>query len=227
MSLRDICICAVAALAVGCAGTSSEPPTTPDPITLEMVDMTAPDSFVAVFETSEGDFEVTFLREWSPAGVDRAYGLLANDFYAGARIYRMEPGFVAQFGFSGRPALDSLFREAYLPVEPVVASNTRGTISFARATTGTRSTQLFINLADNTRLDQGRMPGAVGYPPIGRLDEEGLQVTYGFYFAYRSDPPRQDSIARFGNDYLRRHYPQLDSIVSTRIVREWGGGEGG
>jgi len=38
---------------------------------------------------------------------------------------------------------------------------------------------------------------------------------------YRADAPRQDSIAAFGNGYLRRYYPQLDSIVRTRVIRRW------
>jgi hypothetical protein len=31
----------------------------------------------------------------------------------------------------------------------------------------------------------------------------------------------QDSIAQLGNEYLRRRYPQLDSIIGTRVIREW------
>ena len=48
-----------------------------------------------------------------------------------------------------------------------------------------------------------------------------LTVIDGFYGAYRDDAPRQDSMAAFGNDYLRRNYPQLDSIVSTRVISRW------
>ena len=41
-----------------------------------------------------------------------------------------------------------------MPDEPVKHQNERGTLSFARAGRGTRSTQLFVNLVDNTpRLD--------------------------------------------------------------------------
>ena len=160
------------------------------------------------------------LRAWSPAGVDRAYYLMANDFYAGARIYRVERGFVAQWGFSGDPVLDSTWRSHPVPDEPVVASNTRGVVSFARGGPRSRSYTLFVNLVDNPRLDTLEARGVLGYPPIGRIDR-GLDVIDGFYDAYREDPPRQDSIASFGNAYLRRHYPRLDSIVTTRVVRRW------
>jgi cyclophilin family peptidyl-prolyl cis-trans isomerase len=104
--------------------------------------------------------------------------------------------------------------------EPVVESNVRGTVSYARAGARTRSYTLFVNLVDNQRLDEIPAGGVVGYPPIGRV-VRGLDVIDGFYPGYTDDPPHQDSIAQQGNEYLRRRYPQLDSIVSTRILREW------
>ncbi len=188
--------------------------------TPEMLSARAPDSFVVEVVTSEGPFEITMHRAWSPAGVDRAYQLMTNDFYAGARIYRVESGFVAQWGYSGDPFLDSIWRSHPLPDEPVVVGNTRGVVSFARGGAESRSFTLFVNLADNTRLDVLELGGVVGYPPIGRI-RKGVEVIDGFYGAYRGDAPRQDSIGAFGNDYLRRHYPQLDSIVSTRVIRRW------
>lgn len=207
-----------AAVAVGLAACAGGGPLwEPTP---EMLAAPAPDSFVVEVVTSEGPFEITMHRAWSPAGVDRAHYLFANDFYAGARIYRVESGFVAQWGYSGAPFLDSIWRTRTLPDEPVVASNVRGVVSFARSGAETRSFMLFVNLADNLRLDTAEGRGVTGYPPIGRIDE-GLEVIDGFYGAYRDDAPRQDSIRAFGNDYLRRHYPQLDSIVSTRVIRRW------
>lgn len=182
--------------------------------------LAAPDSFLVEFTTSEGPFEAVFHRRWSPAGVDRAWYLLRHDYWAGARVYRVVPGFVAQFGFSGRPHLDSIWGERRLPDEPVVASNTRGTISFARSGPETRSYTLFVNLVDNPRLDTLVASGITGYPPIGRI-REGVDVVAGFYPAYDDPAPRQDSIRAFGNDYLRRHFPQLDSIVGTRVLETW------
>jgi peptidyl-prolyl cis-trans isomerase A (cyclophilin A) len=188
--------------------------------TPEMLAVPAPDSFVAELVTSEGSFDVAMHRAWSPLGVDRMYHLLGNDFYAGARFYRVVSGFVAQWGFSGDPALDSLWEGLPIDDEPVVGSNVRGTVSYARGGARTRSYTLFVNLVDNQRLDQIPAGGVVGYPPIGRV-VRGLDVIDGFYPGYTDDPPDQDSIAQLGNEYLRRRYPQLDSIVSTRILREW------
>ena len=185
-----------------------------------MLAVAAPDSFVVEFATSEGAFDVMMHREWAPLGVDRVYHLVSNDFWAGARFYRVVPGFVAQWGFSGDPALDSIWDERPIADEPTVASNVRSTVSFARAGAQTRSFTLFVNTVDNQRLDDVMAGGVAGYPPIGRI-ERGVDVIDGFYAGYTGDPPMQDSIAQLGNEYLRRKYPQLDSIVGTRVIREW------
>ena len=188
--------------------------------TPRMLGAPAPDSFVVEVETSEGAFLIQMNRAWSPLGVDRAYQLMANDYYAGARFYRVLPGFVAQWGPSGDPVLDSIWREHPIADEPTVASNVRGTVSFARAGPETRSYTLFVNLVDNERLDDQMSGGVAGYPPIGRI-VDGVEVADGFYAAYTQDPPRQDSIETLGNEYLRRRYPQLDSIIATRVIIEW------
>lgn len=188
--------------------------------TPELLQATAPDSFVVEVETSEGTFHVQMNRHWSPLGVDRVYQLMSRDFYAGARFYRVLPDFVAQWGFSGDPVLDSIWGEHSIADEPTVASNVRGVVSFARAGPETRSYTLFVNLVDNVRLDDQMSGGIAGYPPIGRIID-GLEVVDGFYAAYTDPPPAQDSISEQGNDYLRRRYPQLDSIVATQVILEW------
>lgn len=186
----------------------------------EDLSVQAPDSFLVDVETSEGIFTIRMRRHWSPLGVDRVWHLMSNDFYAGARFYRMVDGFVAQWGYSGEPVRDSIWRDRPIDDEPVVASNRTGTVSFARAGPRTRSFQLFINLVDNERLDALEAGGVDGYPPLGEI-EAGGEVPAGFYGAYADRTPSQDSIRILGNDYLRREYPQLDSIITTRIRASW------
>lgn len=186
----------------------------------EVLATQAPDSFVVEVLTSEGPITVKLRRHWSPLGVDRVYHLMDNNYYAGARIYRVVDGFVAQWGFSGKPVLDSIWRDHPLDDEPTIASNVRGTMSFARGGPRTRSHQLFINLVDNVRLDDLASGGVEGYPPLGEI-ESGLEVIDGFYSAYADRVPSQDSIRLQGNAYLRREYPQLDSIISTRVTGFW------
>ena len=84
---------------------------------------------------------------------------------------------------------------------------------------------LDIGLARNWFADKTQFGNSIlrpiHYPPIGEI-EEGLEVIDGFYGAYADRTPPQDSIRLLGNDYLRREYPQLDSIVSTRVTGFWG-----
>ncbi len=93
-------------------------------------------------------------------------------------------------------------------------------VSFARAGPRTRSYTLFVNLDDNSRLDSLDTGGVLGYPPIGEI-EANVDVVDGFYSAYDMASSVQDSIRILGNDYVRRAWPQLDSIVGTRIVTTW------
>ena len=172
----------------------------------------APDSFMATFETSAGDFVVAFYRDWAPLGVDRAYHLTRYDFYAGARFFRVNPGLV-QFGLSGQPALDSVWADLTIPDDPVVGSNTRGTISFAKAGPSTRTTQVFINRQDNPLYDTCC---AGGFSPVGRV-VSGMETVDVLFGGHGESPVNyQDSITIVGNDFLDQRYPGLDTIVGTR-----------
>lgn len=196
-------------LAHGCA--------TPDPIldpSFTTLNRPAPDSFDVEMTTSEGPIRLRLVRDWSPLGVDRAFYLFNNNFYEGARFYRVIDGFVAQFGGSGDVMVDSLWRELAINDEPVRHGNSRGTIAFARSGPRTRSFTMYINLADNFRLDTLSAAGVRGYPPIGRV-VNGMSVVDSLYGGYGARPMGTDLGART----LAREYPRLDSIAATRITR--------
>lgn len=174
----------------------------------------APDSFRVTFETSAGEFVVAFYRDLAPLGVDRIYHLTRYNFYAGARFFRVNPGLV-QFGLSGQPALDSVWADLSIPDDPVVGSNTRGTISFAKAGPGTRNTQVFINRQDNPLYDTCC---AGGFPPIGRV-VSGMETIDALFAGHGESPVNyQDSITMLGNSFLDEQYPGLDTIAMTRAV---------
>lgn len=175
-----------------------------------------PDSFLVRFETSRGPFVMKIRRAWSPAGADRVHYLVGNRFYDGARFFRVVPNFVVQFGIPADPAVSAAWYQNFIPDDPVRASNTRGTVSFARAGRETRSTQLFVNLRDNARLDT---LNGFGFPPIGEVIE-GMAAVDSLYSGYRNVD--QDSIRLQGNAYLTRVYPRLDSIITARITTRWG-----
>jgi len=174
----------------------------------------APDSFTVSFETSAGEFVVEFYRDWAPLGVDRIYHLTRYDFYAGARLFRVNPGLV-QFGLSGQPALDSVWADLTIPDDPIVGSNTRGTISFAKAGPDSRNTQVFINRQDNPLYDTCC---SGGFPPIGRV-VSGMETVDALFDEHGEAPVNdQDAITIQGNSFLDQRYPGLDTITVTRVV---------
>lgn len=179
----------------------------------EALAASAPDSFTIVFQTSQGEFEVLVDRSVAPIGADRVHYLADHGFFDGGRFFRVNPR-VVQFGYSGTPALDSVWRALPIQDEPVVASNLRGAVSFARAGPNTRDFQLFINRIDNPDYDS--CCGG-GYPPIGRV-VSGMEVVDALYDGYgEPEPGAQDRILTEGNAYLRQRYPLLDSILSVRV----------
>jgi peptidyl-prolyl cis-trans isomerase A (cyclophilin A) len=171
----------------------------------------APDSFTVAFFTSRGEFDVLVRRAWAPHGADRLHYLVLNGFFNRVRFYRVMSGFIAQFGLSGDPEIDAAFASRTIPDDPVRTPNRKGTLVFATEGPNTRTTQLFVNLADNAMLD------AQGFAPVGDI-LQGMDVLEHIFPGY-GEGPRSDSIKSTGNSYLRARYPQLDSIVSAAIVK--------
>lgn len=175
-----------------------------------------PDSYRVRFETTKGDMVIEVTRSWAPLGADRFYTLVKSGFFDGARFFRVLPGFVAQFGIAGDPALNQKWKNANLEDDPVTQSNLRGTVSFATGGPNTRSTQLFINLVDNARLDQG-------FAPIGKVTR-GMDVANQFYSGYGEGPPNgsgpdQGRLEAEGSAYVERNYPKLDYIKKATIEK--------
>src|SRR5690606_17564793 len=119
----------------------------------EAFQATAPETFRVRFETSKGDFVVEVVRAWAPNGADRFYNLVRNGYYDDVRFFRVISGFMAQFGIHGDPKVNAAWRVRPIPDDPVVESNRRGYVTFAMTSQpNSRTTQLFINYADNTQL---------------------------------------------------------------------------
>jgi peptidyl-prolyl cis-trans isomerase A (cyclophilin A) len=177
----------------------------------------APERFYAKFETTKGDFIMEVVREWAPRGADRFHELVQEKFYEGSRIFRVRPGFVVQFGINKDPDVTELWRQLRLPDDPVVQKNRRGYVSYAMAGPGSRTTQIFVNLADNSQqLDQ------TGFAPFGRI-VEGMDVIDNLYASYgemapMGGGPDPQKIEALGEEYLERTYPRLDKIQKVSIV---------
>lgn len=175
----------------------------------------APDAFKANFDTSAGAFVVEVHRDWSPNGADRFYNLAKRGYYDGLRFFRVIPGFMAQFGISGDPSISNVWRGARIPDDPGKQGNKRGTITFATAGPGTRTTQLFINLADNDFLDKQ------GFSPFGQVVSgmNNVQKIFGGYGegAPSGKGPDQGRVQLEGNKYLEAEFPKLDYIKTITI----------
>src|ERR1700730_50038 len=113
----------------------------------------APEVYRAKFTTSKGDFVVEVTRAWAPLGADRFYNLVRNHFFDNAPFFRAIANFMVQFGLPANPAVGKVWAKAEIKDDPVKQSNKKGTITFATAGPNTRTTQVFISLVDNGRLD--------------------------------------------------------------------------
>jgi peptidyl-prolyl cis-trans isomerase A (cyclophilin A) len=176
----------------------------------------APETFRVKFETTKGDFVLDVTRSWAPRGADRFYNLVKHGYYDECRFFRVLSGFVAQWGINGDPALNRVWRNATIQDDPVVESNRKGYITYAMGGPNTRTTQLFINLADNTRLD------GMGFSPFGRVSE-GMEVVESLHADYGEGSPRgmgpeQGRIQMEGNKYLVEQFPKLDRIKRATIL---------
>jgi len=177
---------------------------------------TAPAAFRVRFETSAGSFTVAVHRDWAPLGADRFYNLARSGYFDGVRFFRVLPGFVAQFGMHGDPAVTRAWFTQRFPDDPVRHTNARGTVTFATSGPDSRTTQLFINYGDNAPLD------ARGFAPLGEV-VEGMEVVDRFYAAYGEGAPQgrgpdQGRIRTEGNAYLERDYPRLDYVKRATVL---------
>ncbi|HUB80702.1 MAG TPA: peptidylprolyl isomerase [Bryobacteraceae bacterium] len=182
---------------------------------------TAPAIFEAKFTTTKGDFVVTVHRDWSPNGADRFYNLVKYHYFNDASFFRIVPGFIAQFGMAADPKINAIWEKANIkddPSKPTV-HNTRGTLVFAATgAPNSRTTQLFINLNDNSRsLD------SQGFTPFGEVTQ-GMDVVMNLYSGYGEGAdmggrgPTQQMISSHGKPYLDKNFPKLDSIKNAVIV---------
>ena len=179
----------------------------------------APEEFKARFETTQGNFEILAKREWSPNAVDRLYQLLKHNYYNDVAIYRVVPKFVAQFGIHNDTLINNAWNKRGVDDEPVIKKNDKMTIAFARGGKKSRSNQIFINLKDNHRLDKLSYSGVTGFPVIAKVIA-GQENVMEFYSGYGDRLGfKQDSIAKFGNKFLREKFPKVDYIIKAYIIK--------
>lgn len=173
----------------------------------------APENYEVKFKTTRGDFTIQVTRSWSPLGADRFYNLVKGHFYDNTAFFRVVPGFVVQFGIAEKPTVSAAWKHTDFPDDSVTQTNKRGALSFATAGPNTRTTQVFINLKDNPRLD------GMGFSPFAVVEGNGMNVVDMLYDQYGDTAgPDQDQIEKQGTPYLKKGWPKLDYIVSASLV---------
>ena len=210
-----LCTAALAALAPAAAAAQRGPLRDPS---ASFWREQAPPTFHARFQTSKGAFVVEVVRAQSPRGADRFYNLIRAGYYDDSRFTRVVPGFIVQFGIARDSALNGIWSSRTFPDDSVKASNVRGSFGFAMTGPDARTTQIYINLVDNTRLD------AQGFSPLGRVIE-GMAVVDSLYGGYGETSGggvragKQGPLRNGGNAYVDREYPKLDRLIRATVIK--------
>jgi peptidyl-prolyl cis-trans isomerase A (cyclophilin A) len=194
-------------------GQGAVTPDLKDPATLSD---DCPAKYGVRFDTSKGVFAIEVERSWAPRAAIRFYNLVKAGYYNDNRFFRVLPDFMAQFGINGDPKLNEIWRGAIIIDDVRKQSNERGYISYAAGGVNTRTTQVFVNLKDNTMLDQA------GMVPFGHVTS-GMDVLEKLYNGYGDGPPNgkgpeQSKIQVEGNAYLLKQFPKLDYIKTATIL---------
>jgi peptidyl-prolyl cis-trans isomerase A (cyclophilin A) len=211
---RTILIALACAGLAGCGGGGGSSHSGPPAALLHPGALKAksPQLFTATFETTKGKFVIDVHRTWAPKAAQRFYNLVKSHFFDGVTFFRVVPKFVVQFGISPYPQVSTAWQHATIPDDPVTVHNTRGGVTFAAAGPGSRTTQVFINLGDNSNLDQS------GFAPFGAV-VSGMDVVDKLYSGYGDAPTsKQGEMATQGNAWLDKNYPKLDSIKTARVT---------
>jgi len=176
----------------------------------------APAVCVVRLETTKGNVDVEVTRAWAPLGADRFVDLVRHGYYDDTRFFRVTAGRWVQFGINGDPAIAKAWRPKTLPDDPFPTSNVRGTVAFAFAVPNGRTTQVFVNMRDNSETHD-KEP----FTPFGRVIA-GMDLMDGLNAEHGEGPGgiragKQDPYFDGGNTWLDREFPRLDYIKRAVI----------
>ena len=191
-------------------------PIPPELLAPKKADAQAPDTYKVRFSTTKGEVMIQVHREWAPEGADRFFNLVKIGYFTDISFFRAIKRFMVQFGIHGEPAVNQKWRSARIKDDPVVHTNSRGTLTFATSGKNSRTTQVFINFKDNLMLDK------MGFAPFGEVIS-GMEVVDSLYQGYgeghpKGRGPNQGKLQGGGNAYLRENFPKLDYLESAEIV---------
>lgn len=126
--------------------------------------------------TSLGDVVIELDAEKAPKTVDNFVKYVQAKHYDGLIFHRVIDGFMVQGG-GYKPDLSEKPTRPPIPLESRNGlSNQPGTVAMARtAVPNSATSQFFINVADNSRLDQPNARDGEGYAVFGKV-VEGMDV---------------------------------------------------
>jgi peptidyl-prolyl cis-trans isomerase A (cyclophilin A) len=182
------------------------------------VNRQAPENFRVQMDTSKGAMVIEVHRDWSPHGADRFYNLVRAGYYDDSYFFRVIRGRWAQFGINGNTNVSAAWRARTFPDDSRKVSNTRGTVAFAFAVPNGRTTEVFINLRDNSATHD-----AEPFVPFGEVAEgmdvaDALNTEYGEASGGGIRAGKQGPLFEQGNAYLKQNYPRLDYIKTARVM---------
>jgi homoserine O-acetyltransferase len=179
-----------------------------------------PEVYRVRLETTKGVMVMEVHRDWAPRGADRFYELVKAGYYDGCKFSRVIAGKWAQFGINGDPAVAKAWRERTIPDDPVTVpqrSNVRGTVAFAFAVPNGRTTQVFINLRDNSATHDKEPFVPIAVVVEGMDVADALNSEYGENAGSGIRSGKQGPLFEGGNAYLESHFPRLDAIKRATV----------
>ena len=179
-----------------------------------------PADYKVRLETSKGLVVIAVHRDRAPQGADRFYELVTSRYYDDARFFRIRKNTWVQFGIAADPKVAQAWRTKTIADDPYKGvSNKRGTVAFAFKDPNGRTTQVFINLKDNSETHD-REPFVIFGEVVEGMDVvDSLYAEYGEAAGGGIRAGKQDPVFEGGNAYLKEKFPLLDYIRSARVVR--------
>lgn len=133
---------------------------------------------VVTLHTTMGDIEITLDPVGAPKTAAHFQALVEKQYYDGAAVYRIEPGFVVQLGDLDK---DLKYRHPPLPNIPLETENnrhSRGAVAMARGEeTDSGNSVFYFDLSENAGLGAtpGAPPNTTGYAVFGKVTS-GMEI---------------------------------------------------
>jgi cyclophilin family peptidyl-prolyl cis-trans isomerase len=176
---------------------------------------TAPEiteAVTVILHTSGGDVTIEVYPEAAPNAAARFLELVESGFYDGTPIFRIVPGFVAQFGVNWRAPHKSWQNKNFSDDEGFFALD-RGTLAFAKTQMpNSASTQIFINYGENSQL------AASNFQTFAKV-VDGMEIVDAFpAVGDASMGLDQGRLWNNGGDYLAS-LPEKPAMIESAEVR--------